>query len=53
MELAYICARNAYAAATDEVARMLWEMAKEYQAKAAALGDAPNIGEPPSKTRPR
>lgn len=51
VELALICAGNAHAATTDDVARLLWEMAKEYQAKAAALGDAPNIGEPPSRDR--
>ena len=51
VELAQICARNAHAAATEDVAHALWEMATEYQAKAAALGTAPNIGDPPSRVR--
>jgi hypothetical protein len=51
VELAHICAGNAHAASTDEVARALWKMAEEYRAKAAALGSAPDIGEPPSRVR--
>jgi hypothetical protein len=49
VQLAHLCARNAHAAGTDEVAHTLWEMAMEYQAQAAALGSAPNIGEAPSR----
>jgi hypothetical protein len=51
VELARLCARNAHFAASDEVAHALWRMAKEYQTKAAALGTAPNIGEPPGRVR--
>jgi hypothetical protein len=51
VQLAHLCARNAYAAGTAEVAHELWEMAKEYQTKAAALGTPPNIGEPPSRIK--
>lgn len=49
VELAQICARNAHSAATQQVAEMLWQMAEEYRGKAAALGPAPEIGDPPGK----
>jgi hypothetical protein len=51
VELAQMCAHNARSAATEEVARELWQMAEEYQAKAATLGSTPEIGAPPSKRR--
>ena len=51
VELAQLCARNAHSAASDDVAHTLWGMAKEYQAKAAEVGSAPNIGEPPIRIK--
>jgi len=51
VELAHLCARNAHSTTSAEVAHALWRMAKEYQTKAAALGTAPNIGEPPGRVR--
>jgi hypothetical protein len=51
VQLAHLCARNAYLASTVEVAHTLWLMATEYQAQAAALGSAPNIGEPPNRIK--
>lgn len=49
IELKTICARNAHLATTKEVAAELWNMAKEYQAKAAKLdgGKLPELGKPP------
>jgi hypothetical protein len=46
-KLAMMSARNARLASTKQVAQELWKMAQEYQAEAAKLGDAPDIGEPP------
>lgn len=48
-ELARICAMNARAANSEQVATELWRMAREYQAEAAKLasGNLPEIGEPP------
>jgi hypothetical protein len=48
-ELARICAMNARAANSEQVASELWRMATEYQAEAAKLdrGNVPDIGEPP------
>ncbi len=48
-ELARICALNARAANSEQVATELWRMAKEYQAEAAKLdsGNVADIGEPP------
>jgi hypothetical protein len=51
VELAQICARNAHGAGTDEVATTLWQMAEEYRTLAAALGNEPDIGEPPGRIR--
>jgi hypothetical protein len=50
-ELARICAMNARAANSEQVASELWRMATEYQAEAAKLagGNAPDIGQPPRK----
>jgi hypothetical protein len=45
VELAILCARNARMTTSREVAEELWRMAKEYQAEAAQLGDAPEIDE--------
>jgi len=45
VELARLCARNARITTNREVADELWRMAKEYQAKAATLGDFPDIGD--------
>ena len=45
-----MCARNARITTTREVADELWRMAKEYQARAADMGDFPEIGDKP---RPR
>jgi hypothetical protein len=49
VELARICAEQANFTRDREVARELWRMALEYQAKAAALdsGNLPGIGPPP------
>ena len=48
-ELARICARNAHLASGKEVRRELWQMALEYQQKAAKIdgGQLPEIGKPP------
>jgi hypothetical protein len=48
-ELARICAVNARAANSEQVATELWRMATEYQAEATKLasGHVPDIGEPP------
>ena len=48
-ELARVGAKNANLTSTKEVSRVLWEMALEYQQKAAKLdhGTLPDIGEPP------
>ena len=43
-ELAVMCASNAWAATSTAVLQ-LWNMAKEYQEKAAQLGPLPDIGE--------
>jgi hypothetical protein len=53
VELARMCARNAHGAGTEEVASTLWEMAEEYRAQAAALGNEPDIGEQPGRIRRR
>jgi hypothetical protein len=54
VELAKMCARNAWTTTSNEVAEELWRMAKEYQAQAAELGDFPEIGDwPPLGSRPR
>ncbi len=45
VELARLCVRNARITTNIEVADELWRMAKEYQAKAAILGDFPDIGD--------
>jgi hypothetical protein len=45
VELARLCVRNAQITTNREVADELWQMAKEYQAKAATLGDFPEIGD--------
>ena len=50
-ELALMCASNARASTTTAVAVELWNMAKEYQGKAARLGPVPDIGDAPSKVR--
>ena len=42
-----MCGRNARIAMSGPVAIELWNMAKEYQRKAARLGALPDIGEPP------
>ena len=46
-ELAVMCGRNARIATSGPVAVELWNMAKEYQRKAARLGLLPDIGDPP------
>jgi len=46
-ELATMCARNARLSTSRQVARELWKMAQEYQAKAAELGRMPDLGNPP------
>jgi hypothetical protein len=51
VELAHVCARNAHSTTSADVAHALWQMAEEYRAKAGALGNAPNIGEPPGRIR--
>jgi hypothetical protein len=48
LELAHTCARNARSATSKEGATELWSMASEYRAKAAELGEPPNIGDPPT-----
>lgn len=49
LELARICAKNAYVTRSKEVAAELWSMAREYQKKAAIFtgGRLPDIGKPP------
>jgi hypothetical protein len=49
VELAHSAARNAHAAGNKRVAAALWEIAREYQAKAGELGDPPDLGDPPSR----
>jgi hypothetical protein len=51
VELAQLCAGNAHRASTDDAAKTLWQMAEEYRAQAATLGNAPEIGEPPSRIK--
>jgi hypothetical protein len=48
-ELATMCARHSRLASTKQVARVLWKMAREYQAEAAKLdnGKMPDLGDPP------
>ena len=46
VELARLCARNSRIA-TSRVADELWRMAREYQAQAANLGSAPELGDEP------
>ena len=50
--LAVMCAYNARTSTSTPVAVELWNMAKEYQRKAAQLGPMPDIGGPPP-TLPR
>ena len=49
IQLAQICAANARIASTNDVAAVLWKMAREYQERAAELngGKRPDIGRPP------
>ena len=49
VELAETCARQARITMARDVSEELWEMAKSYQRRAAALdeGKLPNIGDPP------
>jgi hypothetical protein len=51
-ELAVMCAYNARTSTSTPVAVELWNMAEEYQRKAAQLGPLPDIGDPPP-TLPR
>jgi len=53
IELAQLCAHNARFTVSREVARTLWQMAMEYQQKAAELdgGKRPDIGSPPASMR--
>jgi hypothetical protein len=56
VELAKLCARNSRISTSREVARELWQMAKEYQAEAGKLGDVLQIDEVsplPSEDRKR
>jgi hypothetical protein len=47
-DLSRACAmRNARMTTDRQVADELWRMAKEYQARAATLGDFPEIGDEP------
>jgi hypothetical protein len=46
-ELAMMCAYNARTTTSTPVAIELWNMAKEYQRKAAQLGELPDIGDTP------
>jgi hypothetical protein len=50
-ELALMCAYNARITTSEAVADELWRMAEEYRAKAALLGNAPEIGKPPAMAR--
>jgi hypothetical protein len=47
VELARLRVRNARITTDRPVADELWRMAKEYQARAATLGDFPEIGDEP------
>ena len=47
LELAIMSARNARLASTKQAAQELWQIAQEYQAEAAKLGEVPDIGDPP------
>ena len=47
VELARLCARNSRIATSRDVADELWRMAREYQAQAANLGSAPELGDEP------
>ncbi len=47
VELAKMCARNAHSTTSKDVADELWQMAKEYQAKAAKLGTLPELATHP------
>jgi hypothetical protein len=46
-KLAVMCAYNARTSTSTPVAIELWNMAKEYQRRAAQLGSLPDIGDPP------
>jgi hypothetical protein len=46
VELAKLCARNSRISTSSEVAKELWQMAKD-QAEAGKLGDVPEIDEAP------
>lgn len=50
-QLAQMCATNARLASNEEVAAVLWKMAREYQAKAVKLngGKLSDIGRPPPR----
>ena len=50
-ELAVMCAYNAWIATSTEVATELWNMAREYQGKAAEIGELPDIGDTPPIVR--
>jgi hypothetical protein len=50
-ELAVMCADNARITTSTPVAIELWNMAKEYQGKAAQLGELPDIGDTPPIVR--
>jgi hypothetical protein len=53
-ELAVMCAYNARTSTSSPVAVELWNMAREYQRKAAQLGPLPDIGDlPPTLLRDR
>ena len=49
IEIAKVLAIQSHVAASKEVARELWRLAKDYQVKAAARagGRLPDIGDPP------
>ena len=49
LELALISARNARFTSHKQTACELWNIAQEYRAEAAKLGDGklPNLGDPP------
>ena len=47
VELAKLCARNSRISTSSDVAKELWQMAKEYQAEAGKLGDVPEVDEAP------
>ena len=50
-ELAVMCAQNARITTSAPVAIELWNMAREYQRKAAQLGELPDIGDTPPIVR--